>query len=76
MSINILLKCHDNAATKYYYKEMLGFEVTKFYQKTITAKKEDCTLLFTSENLWNGSPTCTGTIYLFINNIDAYFESI
>lgn len=76
MPINVLLKCHDAEITKSFYKEILGFDVVKFDQKSCTVKKEDCNLIFTSEDLWNGSPNFTGTIYLFINDVDAYFESI
>lgn len=76
MPINVLLKCHDLETTKSFYKEILGFEVKDTNEHTCTVKKEDCTIIFTSDELWSGYPKCTGTIYLFINDIDTYYESI
>lgn len=76
MPINLLLKCHHLDTTKAFYKEILKFKVFDSEQGTCTVQKEDCTILFSSDDLWVGHPKCTGTIYMFINDVDAYYESI
>jgi len=76
MPINVLLRCRDAETTKSFYKEILGFDVINSDQKNCSVKKEDCTLIFTSDDLWSCNPKCTGTIYLFIEDVDAYYDSI
>lgn len=76
MPIHLLLYCHDVKTTQSFYQDILGFKVIQSDQNSCTVQKEDCTLIFTSEDLWNGSPKFTGTIYLFIEDVDAYFEAI
>jgi len=76
MPINLLLKCHDVETTKSFYEEILEFKVLDSDDKTCTVQKGDCSIIFTSQDLWSGYPKCTGTIYLFIDDIDSYYESI
>ena len=70
------MKCHDLETTKSFYSEILDFEVIDADDGTCTVKKDDCSIIFTAEELWSGYPKCTGTIYLFIDDVDAYYESI
>jgi len=76
MPVNLLLKCHDLETTKSFYAEILDFEVIDSVESTCTVKKEDCSIIFTTEELWLGNPKCTGTIYLFIDDVDTYYKSI
>ena len=76
MPINLLLKCHDVDTTKSFYEEILEFSVSDSDKGTCTVKKGDCSILFTQQDLWSGQPKCTGTIYLFIDDLDSYYESI
>jgi len=76
MPLTLLLKCLNVEATKSFYKEILNFEVKDSAEGTCTVQKEDCSILFTSEELWTGHPKCTGTIYLFIDYVDSYYESV
>lgn len=76
MPINVLLKCHDIETTKSFYRDILDFEVCDWEDGTSTARKEDCTIIFTSEDLWPGHPKCTGTIYFFISDVEAYYQSV
>ena len=76
MPINILLKCYDVETTKSFYEDILDFEVIESDKESCTVQKEDCTIIFTSESLWSGHPKCTGTIYMFIDDVDAYYELI
>ncbi len=71
MPINLLLKCHNMECTKSFYEEILSFEVLESDQGTCTVRKEDCTIIFPSENLWAGHPKFTGSVYMFINDVDA-----
>jgi len=76
MSISILLKCHDVEVTKSFYQDILEFDVLDGVNNTCIVEKEGGRIIFTSEDLWNGHPNCTGTIYFFINNVDEYYERI
>ena len=76
MSIQLLLKCHDVETTKSFYDEILDFNVSDSENNTCTVEKDGGRILFTSEELWSGSPKCTGTIYFFIENVDEYYASI
>ncbi len=76
MPINILLKCLEMESTRQFYRNTLGFNVSETEYETFSASKDDCTILFTQTDLWPGVPSCTGTIYLFIANVDAYYDSI
>ena len=76
MPINVLLKCHDQETTRLFYRDILDFDVCDWEDGTTTARKGDCTLVFTSEDRWSGHPKMTGDIYLLIDDVDAYYESI
>jgi predicted enzyme related to lactoylglutathione lyase len=76
MPINLLLKCHDVATTKAFYKDILEFNVTDSANNTCTVEKEGGIIIFTEEELWSGYPKCTGTIYFFIDNVEEYYKEI
>ena len=76
MPINLLLKCHDVATTKAFYEDILKFNVTDSANNTCTVEKEGGIIIFTEEELWSGYPKCTGTIYFFIDNVEAYYKEI
>ena len=76
MPINLLLKCLDVEATKSFYEQTLNFEVIGSHQSSYTVRKGDCRVIFTEDDLWTGDPKCTGTFYMFIDDVDAYYESI
>ena len=76
MSIGVLLRCTDLEATKSFYAEILEFAVADGPENTCTAQKADASIIFTSDDLWGGPPHCTGTIYVFLSDVDAYYDSI
>lgn len=76
MPINLLLKIGNREETKSYYRDILGFKVCDWEDGSTTARKEDCTIIFTTEELWPGNSQLTGTIYMFIDDVDSYYESI
>ncbi|GJL62561.1 MAG: hypothetical protein NPIRA04_12150 [Nitrospirales bacterium] len=76
MPIHLLLKCHNVEETKTFYTEILEFKVSESAESTCTVEKEDGVIIFTEESLWSGYPKCTGTIYFFLSDVDAYYESV
>jgi len=76
MAIQLLLKCHDIETTKSFYEEILEFNVRDSANNTCTVEKEGGSIIFTANDLWAGHPKCTGTIYFFIDDVDAYYETI
>lgn len=76
MSISVPPRCTDLEETKAFYAEILDFEVADGPENTCTAQKASASTILTSEDLWGGPPHCTGTIYLFLSDVDAYYDSI
>ena len=76
MPISLLLKCHDIETTKSFYKDILEFNVRDSANNTCAVEKEGGSIIFTPEDLWNGHPKCTGTIYFFIEDVEGYYEQI
>src|SRR5688572_22191450 len=76
MTINLLLKCEDPAATRAFYSRILGFDVSDSANGTCTVRKWGGTIIFTGENLWDGRPHCSGTIYFFVPDVDEYYNAI
>lgn len=74
--MNLLLKCGNVDETKAFYSEILGFEVSDSADGTCTVRKEGGTMIFADADLWQGPPHCTGTIYLFLDDVDAYYNEI
>ena len=76
MSLTILLHTSDLKATREFYTSMLGFTVEETAEGTITVEKEGAKLLFTEQNLWGSAPSCTGTLYITVSDVDAFYDSI
>lgn len=74
--MNLLLRCLDTAATKAHYRDVLGFEVAEGAEGTVTASLGHATLVFTSADLWDGPPRFTGTVYIFVADLDAAFRRL
>lgn len=74
--MRLLLKCKNIAETRSFYEEILDFQVFDSAQGTCTVQKGDGSIIFTEEDLWGGHPRCTGTIYFFLPDVDAYYASI
>ena len=76
MSLSILLRCLDVEQTRTFYESVLGFSVAATAGNTITVTKAGANLVFTKEDLWNSSPSFSGTIYITVADVDQYFSSI
>ncbi len=76
MSLTLLLRCQDLEQTRTYYCDTLGFEVSDSAQGTLTVCLQDCSIVFTPEDLWRAPVQCSGTIYLGIADVQAYFQQV
>ena len=74
--MRLLLKANDLAETKLYYRTQLGFSVRDSVEATCTVEIQGQALIFTESALWEGGPKLTGTVYFFIDEITAYYESV
>lgn len=76
MALKLLLKCGNIKETKAFYSELLESNVSGSGEGTCTVEKEGGEIIFTEEDLWLGYPKCTGAIYFFLHDLDAYYESV
>lgn len=76
MSLSILLRCVDLQSTRDFYQSVLGFGSAATLENTLAVSKDDAHLVFTSQDLWNHEPRMSGTIYITIVDVDAYFAAI
>ncbi len=76
MPLTTLLRCDDLVATGNYYRETLGFTVSDSPASTITVRLDDCSLIFTEQDIWGVPVGYSGTLYLAISNVDSYYESV
>lgn len=76
MSMRLLLKCGNIQETKSFYDEIFEFNVSDTAENTCTVEKEGSTIIFTDQDLWAGYPKCTGTIYVYILDVNAYYNAI
>jgi predicted enzyme related to lactoylglutathione lyase len=76
MSMTLLLKCGELEETKTFYSDVLHFEVSDTADQTCTVRNGDSSIIFTAKTLWPGPPHCTGTIYFFLSDVDAYYDRV
>jgi predicted enzyme related to lactoylglutathione lyase len=76
MSLMLLLRCHDLAATRTFYANALGFAATPSAEKTLTVEKQGSKLVFTQQDLWKSPPICSGTLYFTVADAAAYYAAI
>ncbi|MDM0115129.1 bleomycin resistance family protein [Variovorax sp. J22R133] len=76
MPLTLLLRCDDLEATRAHYRDVLGFTTSDPAQGILTVAKEDCTLIFTPDDLWKSPPVFSGTVYFAIADVDGYFDAV
>lgn len=76
MSLTILLRCVDLQSTRDLYQSVLGFDSAATPGNTLTVSKQGARLVFTSQDLWAIEPCLSGTIYIPVADVDAYFSSV
>lgn len=75
MPLTLLLRCNDLEETRNFYRSVLDFSVTDT-AGTLTVEKHGGRLIFTDQDLWQGPPACSGTLYFQVPDADAFFASI
>jgi predicted enzyme related to lactoylglutathione lyase len=76
MTLSLLLKCADLEETKAFYSEILEFDVSDTPEETCTVRKSGASIIFTADDLWEGHPHCTGTLYFFLPDVDEYYDAV
>ena len=76
MSVSLMLRCLNRAKTRAFYTAVLGFDAVDSAEASLTVRKEGGSLMFTEADLWQAAPTCTGTIYFSVADVDAYYLSV
>lgn len=76
MSLSILLRCVDLQSTRDFYQSLLGFDSAATPGNTLTVSKHGARLVFTSQDLWALEPRLSGTIYITVADVNAYFAAI
>lgn len=75
MSLTLLLRCNNTNETREFYRLVLGFDVADTAEDTVTVETDGGKLIFTSQDLWQSVPTCSGTIYFLIPDVDSFYIS-
>ncbi len=75
MPINMSLQCKSLAQTQAFYKDVLDFDVFEGEMQTATVRYADCSLIF-FQRPDDVDPQLTGTAYLFIPDVDSYYELV
>jgi len=75
MPINVSLASKNCAQTKVFYAG-IDFDVYDTAMQTCTVKMEDCSLIFFQQDANAESPGLSGTLYLFVKDVDAYYAQI
>lgn len=76
MSLSVLLRCIDLQSTRDFYQLVLGFDSAATLENTLTVSRGAARLVFTAQDLWKLEPRLSGTIYITVGDVDAYFAAI
>ncbi len=76
MSLSMLLRCIDLQSTKDFYQSIPGFCCSVTSENTLSVSKDDAHLVFTTQDLWRLEPQLSGTIYMTVGDVDAYFAAV
>ncbi len=74
--MNLLLKCNNEAETKQFYADVLGFEVFDSEQNTCTVIQSGGSIIFSSGDNLGATPAMSGTVYFFVEDVDDYYQKI
>ena len=75
MTLSVLLRCEDLAATREFYAG-LGFEVSPKVEDPLIVALEGAAMLFTELDPWKKRIGCSGTIYFAVNDVDAFYARV
>ena len=76
MPMTLLLKCCDLEQTRDYYADVLGFDVADSANNTCSVQFAGATLIFSTGEQWGEQPLMTGTVYIFVVDVEQYYRSV
>jgi catechol-2,3-dioxygenase len=76
VALTVLLHCRDLEETRAFYSEILGFSVSEATDETLTVEQSGARLIFTTQDLWNRGPSCSGTFYFAVPDATAYYAAV
>lgn len=76
MPMSLLLRCLDLAQTRAFYASLPGFGVRDSAEHTLTVEHDGCRLLFTAQDLWNGPPALSGTLYMDVTDVAGLYAAV
>ncbi len=76
MALSLLLRSADLERSAAFYREVLGFAVSRTAQDTLSVELQGGRILFTQQDLWRGGPVCSGTLYFDVADVDAYYAAV
>ena len=77
--MNLLLRCRDVSETRRFYGGVLGFEVWDGPEQTCSVRPaggSKSTVIFAAAANLGEGPVMSGTVYFFVDDVAAYYESI
>lgn len=76
MAVRPLLKVHNLAQTKAYYRDKLRFSIKESDESMCVLGLGADSLSFTTADFWSGEPAMTGTIYIDVDDVVAYYALV
>jgi len=76
MAVTILLRCKDLEETRRFYSSVLGCNVADTAEHTLSVENNGGKLIFTTQDLWNSAPACSGTIYFTVPDVKEYYAKV
>lgn len=74
--MNLLLRTLDIEVTRTFYREALGFDVQNGPEGTLNVTCGDGDLIFADADNLGTAPVLSGTIYLFVDDVQGLFDSL
>ena len=75
MALTLLLRCDNLEATRHFYQSLLSFNTTHAAD-TLTVEQYGGVLIFTEQDLWQSQPSCSGTFYFSVPDVDTLFAAL
>lgn len=76
MTLTLLLRCNDLAATRAFYESVLGFQAMDSAEHTLTVAHHGGKLVFTAQDFWGRPAGMSGTAYFTVPDVDAFYAQV
>ncbi|WMW81400.1 VOC family protein [Undibacterium cyanobacteriorum] len=73
MSLSVLLRCHAIEQSRRFYEDVLKLRTEDLNEHSISVFCGDSEIMLTDLDLWQAQPHMSGTIYLGVVDVDAWF---